>query len=131
MGHHPFKTVKYFFNKANLLSSLGRTYIILIPKVNSPKDVVDYKPISLCNVRYKIIFQIISNRLKTVIHHLIRPKLAGFLAGRSSLDNIITIQEVVHSLEMDIHIHPRMMIKKDVEKAYDVLEWNSNSCQLE
>ena len=56
-----------------------------------------YRPISLSNVSYKIVAKVISIRLKSIIHHVIGPKQLGFLVGRSSVNNIIVIQDVVHS----------------------------------
>lgn len=59
VGHHLFKAIKYFFDTSSLPNSWGKTYIVLIPKINFPKLVSDFKPISLCNVSNKIISKIV------------------------------------------------------------------------
>ena len=97
----------------------------MIPKKDNPKNVSDYRPISLCNVCYKIIAKILSNRVKFVLPNLIGKEQSGFVQGRSPADNILTIQEVVHTLEQDISNPPRMIVKIDVEKAYDTLSWKA------
>lgn len=60
-----------------------------------------------------------------MIFKLIRLEQSGFQLGRSSVDNIIAIKEVAHSLEKDTHSLPKMMIKVDIEKTYETLEWNA------
>lgn len=39
-----------FLNSGYLLKELNQTNIVLLPKVEDPKTLKDYKPISLCNV---------------------------------------------------------------------------------
>lgn len=38
----------------HLLKELNRTLITLVPNKDCPVEVSDYKPISLCNVAYKV-----------------------------------------------------------------------------
>lgn len=83
---------------------------------------MDFRPITLCNVSYKIISKILTNRLKLVMHKLVGKEQSAFLAGKSSFDNFIVVQEIVHSLESDTRNPPRMMLKIDIAKAYDMVE---------
>lgn len=55
---------------------------------------------------------------------LARSNVVSFLAGLP-LDNIIAIQEIIHSINNDRSYLPRMVIKVDIEKAYDTLNWDS------
>lgn len=74
---------------------------------------------------YKIIFKTLPERLKSVIPKLISPEQAGFLFGRFTFDNILAAQEVAHSIETEHHLPPRMIVKVDIEKVFDTVEWNS------
>lgn len=108
-----------------LPNSWARTYIVLIPKKDKPRLVSDYRPISLCNVCFKIITKILTNRLQNILPNLIGKEQVGFVPGRCFFDNIITVQEVVHSIENDTSSPPRMIIKLDIEKAYDIINWSA------
>ena len=54
-------------NSGTLLKSVNHTFIALIPKVNNPEAVAQFRPISLCNVIYKILSKVIVNRLKPIL----------------------------------------------------------------
>ena len=75
--------INSFFHTGYLLKVVNETIISLIPKTQSPISVVNYRPISLCTVLYKIISKIIANILKKVLHHLLATlNLHSYLADR-------------------------------------------------
>lgn len=82
-------------------SSWRKTYVVLVPKKDKPKVILDFRPISLCNVCFKIITKILVNRIKSVLPHLIAHEQAGFVSGRNTFDNITIVQEIVHTMEND------------------------------
>lgn len=67
------EVVRYIFTTSSLPNSWAYTFITLIPKTDNPK-VFGYRSISLCNVCYKIVTKLISNRLKVILPKLISIK---------------------------------------------------------
>lgn len=95
--------------------------MVLIPKVGHPRKVSNFRMISLSNVNYKVITKLLANRLKLVLHNLISRVQCGFIPGSTPIDNILAVREIVHFINQDYSITPRMLIKIDIEKAYDML----------
>jgi hypothetical protein len=71
-------TVLDFLNKVFFDIELNVTHIALIPKKKSPSCITNYRPISLCNVLYKLISKVIVNRLKNVLAAIISPQSKCF-----------------------------------------------------
>jgi len=63
-------------------ASFNSTFISLIPKVDNPSSLNDFKPISLCNYIYKVVTKMIADRLKRVLSEHIIEEQFGFLQGR-------------------------------------------------
>jgi len=103
---------------------LNDTFITLIPKVPNPQWVSQFRPIGLCNVAYKLITKCIVNRLKRVLPELISPIQSSFVPGRQITDNVIVMQEILHSMWCKIGTKGWMAIKLDLEKSYDRLRWD-------
>ena len=59
--------VKEFFGCSRMLKSANLTLISLILKVKNPTSIAHYRPISLCNVIYKIIFKVLAERIKACL----------------------------------------------------------------
>ena len=109
-----------FFNTGRLLREVSSTIIALVPKTQIPASQKDYRPISCCNVVYKIITKIIANRLKKVLPSLINNEQSTFISGRRIADNILLAHEVVHSYDSR-NFPPRCMLKVDLMKAIDMV----------
>jgi hypothetical protein len=79
--------------------SLNSTFLELIPKENYPWTFRDFRPIALCNLCYKLISKVISNRIKPVLSRALSAEKMGFLKGRQILDAIGTTQECLHNIK--------------------------------
>lgn len=73
------------------------SYLALVPKESNPSTFNRFWPISLCNSSYKIITKIVANRIKKVMPLIISENQGGFFPNRQIIDNVIIVQEVVHS----------------------------------
>jgi len=74
------------------------TIISLIPKVQHTKKVTDLRPITLCNVVYKVISKVLANRLREVLPDLIMPNQSAFVPRRLISNNILMAYELTHYL---------------------------------
>lgn len=96
---HPivFYLVHDFFLNGTPLNINNHTNIALIPKQDNQELVNHYRPISLCNVAYKIIAKIIVNRLRPLLNKCISPNQGAFAPGKSIFDNILIAHELFSS----------------------------------
>lgn len=114
--------IKEVFIKGVISSFLNETLVTLIPKCQSPETLNNYRPISLCNSIYKIISKIIVAHIRSLLTNLISPVQSTFVLGRRGLDNTIIAKELFHSIDGKKGKMGFMVIKLDLEKAYDRLE---------
>jgi hypothetical protein len=89
-----------FFTSNQLLREQNYTFIALIPKRLGPSAVHHFRPISLCNIIYKIISKLLANRLKPLLSKFIYPFQTAFVLGRHIQDNSIISHEMLHSLKL-------------------------------
>lgn len=75
------------------------TYIFLIPKIKNPVLAFDFRPISLCNVIYKLATKVLANRLKQILLDIISKTQSVFIPDRLILDNIIFTYEALQLMK--------------------------------
>jgi hypothetical protein len=72
-----------------LQSGVNEITIVLLPKKEGLEFLKDFRPISLCNVIYKVVSKCLMNRLRSLLHELIGPMQSVFILGRLITDNVL------------------------------------------
>lgn len=73
------------YNFLNVLNSnmpignINRTNITLIPKINNPSKMNDFRPISLSSEVYKLVSKVLENHLKNILPQIISENQSAFL----------------------------------------------------
>ena len=111
------RMVKYFQAKAKVGGCTNSTFLALIPKEANPSSFDRFRPISLCNASYKIISKLLGIRLKPLLGKLISPLQGGFVKGIHILDNVIQVQEAMHS--SFLRKEKGILIKLDMANSFD------------
>jgi hypothetical protein len=114
-----------FLNSRQLDEQINVTNVALIPKVKKPTLVLEFQPINLCNVIYKLISNVLANRLIEVLPHIITANQSAFIPGRLIFYNILAAYETLHSMQTKLWGKVGYMgFKLDMSKAYDRVEWD-------
>jgi exonuclease III len=110
------------FEEEVLSPSQRQSVLTLIFKKDDREKLLNYRPISLTNIDYKILASSLANRLQLVLDKIISTDQAGFIKKRFIGHNIRLIQDVLEY--SDRHQTKGLMLFLDFKKAFDSLEWD-------
>lgn len=107
---------------------INSNYLVLISKTKNPRLVIEFQPISLCNVVAKTM----ANRFKTHLHAIIDQEHSDFVPVQLITDNILIVFATLHTIRKRRAGRKGLMaIKIDMNKSYDRVEWNFISAIME
>lgn len=122
VGQFLMEAVKEFFQSGQILKQWNTTILTMIPKKAQAQNVGNFRPIACCNVIYKVISKILSNRLAAVLDGIVDKAQSTFIKGRLISDNIHLAEQFLRQYERK-YISPRCLLKIDIRKAYDMVHW--------
>ena len=117
------EAMHFFFNSNRMFAPVNCATLTLIPKISNADKVGDFRPIVCCTVIYKVISKILTARLQEVIGKLVNNAQFDFIPGRQISDSILLAAELVKG-NICQYNSPRCMIKMDMRKAYDFVDWS-------
>jgi len=106
-----------FHRNGKLTRGINTTFIALIPKVENPQRLNDFRLISLVGCLYKILSKVLANCLRMVMSSVISESQTAFVKDIQILDGILIFNEVVDEARKSNK--ELMLFKVDFEKAYD------------
>lgn len=93
------KEVQSFFSSGKLRKSINVTHVKLIPKIQNPQKVKDYRSIALCNVYYNIYSKLLTSRLQPILPSIITENQTAFVPGRAITDDVLITHDILHTLK--------------------------------
>ncbi|GJT33305.1 RNA-directed DNA polymerase, eukaryota, reverse transcriptase zinc-binding domain protein [Tanacetum coccineum] len=105
-----------------ILGEVNATLIALVPKIDTPNKVSDFRPMACCNIIYKCISKILTNRIKEGLSKVVSLNQRAFIPGRHIQDNILITQELLKGYNKKNGAKICAM-KIDIQKAYDTISW--------
>lgn len=123
VGSRVSTEIERIFLTWQLQKHLNESVICLLPNGEKLESLTQFRPIFLCNVLLKVVIKTLINHLHSILPKLISQYQASFIAGRSTSNNIIVAQELIHSLSNRKSKKGGFILKIDLEKAYDHIDW--------
>ena len=94
----------------------------LLFKNDYAKDIVNYRPISLTNVDYRIMAFVLAHRLQSVIDSIVSHDQTAYIRNRYMGNNIRLVEDVIE--HFDSHRKKGLLFMADFKKEFDSLNWS-------
>jgi hypothetical protein len=102
--------------------ALNEATLILIPKKADAQEPKNNRPISLICFFAKLISKMLAKRLQPKMETLVNPAQSVFIKGRVIHDNFNYVQGLARSYY--VRKTPALLLKLDIEKAFDAVSWD-------
>ena len=117
LATHLTEVYNEMHTEGTLLQSMREGEIILLYKKKDPRDIRNYRPITLLNADYKILSKILVARLKPVMNDFISPAQTGFVPKRQIKENSLLCKLI--QAYLDETDEEGLFLFLDLEKAFD------------
>ncbi|KAL8148945.1 hypothetical protein AgCh_006084 [Apium graveolens] len=125
MGQEVFSFCKVWLRTTNFPNELNFKNVVLILKKDNASCLKDLRPIALCNVLYKILAKVLSNRMKEVFPFIISENQSAFVKNRGITDNVLVVFQILHHMSCKKRGEEgEVALKLDIIKAYDRVSWS-------
>ncbi|MCH80179.1 ribonuclease H protein [Trifolium medium] len=114
--------VLQFFTTSWILPGYNSNIIALIPKSSDALSIDQYRPIAMANFKFKIITKILADRLAPIMPSIVSEEQKGFIHGRNIRDCLCIASEAANLLHHKA-FGGNLILKIDIRKAFDTLEW--------
>ena len=122
LGDLLVETFNENYDNGILTDSQRCSVLSLIFKKGDTEDIVNYRPISLTNVDYRILAFVLANRLQGVINSIISQDQNAYIKNRYMGYNIRLVEDIIDYYQ---HLQTSgILFMLDFQKAFDSLEWN-------
>lgn len=111
-----------FLSVHDIPKYFSHSFIVLLPKVNNPNKLKEFRTINLNNFISKIISKLLSTRLSPILPKFISLNQSGFMKDRSITETITLAHEITHQIKKPYR-RSNVIIKDDMDKAYDRVSW--------
>lgn len=123
LAHDFTVAIQSVFRFGFLPKGVNSTILALIPKKTDSMEMRDYRPIACCNVLYKVVSKLLANRLKLLLPRVITESLSAFIKERLLLENVLLASELVKDYHKEAG-SPRCVMKIDISKVFDSVQWS-------
>lgn len=87
--------VSDFHDNERIVRGGNASFIVLIPKKDSPNSLNEFRQISLVGCMYKVLAKLLAERLSGVMSSIIYVNQTTFVKGRNILDGVVVLNEVL------------------------------------
>jgi hypothetical protein len=103
--------IRGFLNREEIANGFCDSVIVLIPKVSKAKHLSKFRPISLCNVLYKIASKVLPNKLKVLLPAIVSEYQSAFVPRRLITNSALIALECFNTVRNQRNNRPHFSLK--------------------